>query len=393
MIRDTELLPLKDLGSVHQAIENANGLPNVAYQSSDVFAIERDSLMANTWAAIAFSSDLPNRPHALPVDFMGVPLLIMRDRENGLSVFHNVCSHRGMPLLDSAADIDRLLTCRYHCWSYDTCGRLKATPHIGGVGVHEHESFDRSQHGLKPVRFAVWLGVVFVNLSGDAPDFEERIAGLAARWQPLLGDKGLDQVAPAADGSHLSMEINANWKLAVENYCESYHLPWVHPDLNSYSPLDQHYNILTDNDMSGQGCISYKLSAVAGTQLPRFPEWPEHRLHTAEYISFYPNVLLGLQADHIFVVLVMPLSNSRILERFEISYVGSDALSEPYEACRAAVLRSWKQVFQEDVFALEGMQRGRASPAFKGGAFSMELDKPTHNFHKWVAAAYERVGV
>ena len=34
-----------------------------------------------------------------------------------------------------------------------------------------------------------------------------------------------------------------NWKLAVENYCESYHLPWVHPGLNSYSRLEDHYHI------------------------------------------------------------------------------------------------------------------------------------------------------
>jgi len=42
-------------------------------------------------------------------------------------------------------------------------------------------------------------------------------------------------------------------------------------------------------------------------------------------------------------------------------------------------------IFQEDIGVVEGMQRGRQSPAFRGGAFSPVMDPPTHCFHKWVA--------
>ena len=44
--------------------------------------------------------------------------------------------------------------------------------------------------------------------------------------------------------SSFILDVNSNWKLAVENYSESYHLPWVHPGLNSYSRLQDHYNIV-----------------------------------------------------------------------------------------------------------------------------------------------------
>ena len=32
------------------------------------------------------------------------------------------------------------------------------------------------------------------------------------------------------EDSKFKLKVKCNWKLAVENYCESYHLPWVHPD-------------------------------------------------------------------------------------------------------------------------------------------------------------------
>ena len=46
---------------------------------------------------------------------------------------------------------------------------------------------------------------------------------------------------------------NANWKLAIENYCESYHLPSVHPELNKTSKLSDHYHICESENYSGQG--------------------------------------------------------------------------------------------------------------------------------------------
>ena len=44
----------------------------------------------------------------------------------------------------------------------------------------------------------------------------------------------------------------------------------------------------------------------------------------------------------------------------------------------------------EDVRAIEGMQDGRNSPVYNGGNFSPVMDKPTHQFHKWVANSLMR---
>ncbi len=49
------------------------------------------------------------------------------------------------------------------------------------------------------------------------------------------------------------------------------------------------------------------------------------------------------------------------------------------------MLKAWTDVFNEDVFAVERMQKGRNSPGYNGGAFAPAMDQPTLHFHRWVA--------
>ncbi|MFT5740600.1 MAG: choline monooxygenase, partial [Gammaproteobacteria bacterium] len=139
------------------------------------------------------------------------------------------------------------------------------------------------------------------------------------------------------------------------------------------------------DNFGGQGSYAYRLSDEAGTALPRFPEWPEAMLEQAEYVSFYPNVLLGIQADHAFTLIIEPIACDRSIEHLRLYYVGDEALADEHAASRNATLESWRVVFSEDIDAVEGMQRGRSSPGYRGGVFSPVMDNPTHHFHQWVA--------
>ncbi|MGA2341556.1 MAG: SRPBCC family protein [Steroidobacteraceae bacterium] len=375
----------EELRHVLRPIGEAGGLPNAAYTSVEHFLLERDALIGRTWAACAFTDTIPNEPFAQPLEFMGLPLLITRDQQGALRVFHNVCSHRGMKLVGEPTSVRGLINCRYHGWSYSTIGELKRTPHIGGVNQHSCAGFANSAHGLKPVPSAVFLGILFVNLSGDAPEFERHIAPLRRRAGALVGEHGWSRLKPSRDHSHLCLEVRCNWKLAVENYCEAYHLPWVHPALNSYSRLEDHDCFVDSEQFSGQRSLAYRLSEVAGTRLPRLDDWPADRMHIAEYPSLYPNVLLGFHADHAFAVILTPLAADSTREDVRILYVGEGAVADQYESCRAATHEAWRGVFGEDVFAVQGLQEGRVSPGFRGGVFSPVMDAPTHHFHQWVA--------
>lgn len=379
------LISVQQAENVLNPITEANGMPNVAYTSQEYFNFERDHVIGKTWACIGFASDLVKKAYVKPIDFMGLPLLMMRNREGLVQVFHNVCSHRGMQLVHEAGVVEGVIRCQYHSWSYDLNGNLKGTPHVGGIGQHKDERFKCEKHGLKPLRSAIWMDMIFVNLSEDAAPFEEHIAPLVERWKPFLGEDGLNLLHTSDVGSHLEIEVASNWKLTVENYCEAYHLPWVHPALNTYSKLEDHYNIMFDERFAGQGSYKYNLSDTAGTHLPKFPSWPVDKLCHAEYVAIFPNVLLGIQADHAFAMMIDPVSAEKTIEKLRLYYIGEESLSSEYEACRVATLESWKVVFSEDISAVEGMQKGRHSPGFGGGVFSPEMDLPTHFFQKWLA--------
>jgi len=235
------------------------------------------------------------------------------------------------------------------------------------------------------------MGVVFINLSGDAPALSEHLEPLLSRWRDLAG-ASFDQQLTADTGERGSMELvlNSNYKLAVENYCESYHLPFVHPDLNTYSPLDAHYNLTVDPLASGQGTRVYDLTRGDSEPLPRFADWDSERLKTAEYLSLYPNVLLGIQADHFFVILLMSEAVDQTRERLQFLYADTAATEEAYAARRESLHAAWSIVFAEDISVVEGMHRGRASPAFDGGLFTPLMDVPTHHFHQWFLSRLQK---
>lgn len=111
-------------------------------------------------------------------------------------------------------------------------------------------------------------------------------------------------------------------------------------------------------------------------------------MRNAEYVAFFPNVLLGIQADHAFAMVLDPKAPNKTVEHLRLFFVGEDAArSERYAASRQAILNAWRVVFAEDIGSVEGMQAGRLSPGYQGGAFSPEMDVPTHYFHQWAARA------
>lgn len=366
-----------DLSAVRQSIETALGLPNAHYTDPALHAEEARALLLDGWAGLAVTADVPEPGDAVPLEFMGIPLLLLRDRSGTVRVFQNICRHRGMILVEEPRKIEGAIRCPYHSWCYSTEGRLVATPHVGGPGQNAHDAVSKSELGLIEVRSHIWRDVVWINVSGDAPAFEDANARLIERWAEF--DKPLYHGGPE---SSFRLDVNCNWKLAVENYCESYHLPWVHPGLNSYSRLEDHYHIQEPGLYSGQGTLVYRqLKTEDGRVFPDFEGLSEKWDTAAEYIAAFPNVLLGVHRDHAFAIILRPEAQNRTSEHIHLFYSAPDTDAD----LRARNAEQWKVVFEEDVFVVEGMQRGRAAPGFDGGHFSPAMDGPTHLFHDWVA--------
>jgi phenylpropionate dioxygenase-like ring-hydroxylating dioxygenase large terminal subunit len=373
----------KALAGAARKIAKATGLPNWLYADPAALAREKQALFAAGWAGAGFAHDVPDPGDVKPVTLLGEPLLLARDMDGGLRVFQNACRHRGVALVERARATTGLLRCPYHAWCYDLKGRLRQTPHAGGPGIHEHPDLKKDRLGLVEIRSHEWLGVVFVNLSGKAASFAGHFAGLAKRWADF--DK---PVHFGGTDSEFSLDLRSNWKLAVENYCESYHLPFVHPGLNSYSRLEDHENILGKGPWSGQLTRVYNPQPDAtGRRFAEFPGLPKRWDRNAEYLALYPNVLLGVHKDHTFAILLDPQAGDRTIERIAIFYASPDMQGASWSAMRQRNAQMWKDVFVEDIGVVEAMQVGRGASAFDGGHFSPVMDEATHHFHVWAAKA------
>ncbi len=286
-----------------------------------------------------------------------------------------------MILVDKPTKIRGVIACPYHSWCYSTNGELPATPHVGGLHVNKHQAINNEEPGLCSVRSYVWKDIIFVNISGKAPEFENYASTLIESWK--------DFEQPMYHGgkrSSFSLEVKTNWKLAVENYSESYHLPWIHPALNKCLKIDDHYNIVEDNVFCGQGTTVYQqYQSETGTKFPDFDNLSARWGKSAEYVTLFPNVMLGVHRDHFFAIILEPLAVDLTRKHVELYYAKhAESIPQHHDMTEANSER-WNIVFSEDVSVVEGMQKSRHGKLFDGGRFSPVLDNATHAFHVWVA--------
>jgi len=383
----SDILDIEKIKTVSYSIEKAHGLPNECYTSSNYLKYEREKVFNDKWIVIGVGSSVPKSGDAKPYSLLGIPLIIIRDKKKKIRVFHNVCSHRGFKLLDEPCSLKNTLRCPYHSWSYSFEGELVVTPHIAGLNIHESEKFDKSKSNLKEVRSEVWMDMIFVNINNNEIEFSKYIKPLEDRWSKFISKEDQNLLVHSNDYGYFNLEVKSNWKFAIENYCESYHLPTIHPELNKISNISDHYHIQgLPNRFAGQGSDKYSQPTKGNRTFNSFPNWPKDLTKKAEYIALFPNVMIGLHVDHFYTFWLEPISTNETKEHLEMYYIGEEsANSKELQGMRKENSKFWKEVMSEDIKAIEGMQAGRNSPVYNGGNFSPVMDNPTHQFHKWVA--------
>jgi len=377
----------EELTIINDPIESAKGLPSRFYTGGEAMHLDASTTLAKTWTCLGYYGNLKRGSYEA-VDLLGMPLVVVRGDDNTNRVFHNICRHRGHRLLESAGVLNGVIKCPYHSWIYDLSGSLKETPHINGYGKRLTDSINIAEYGLLEVKSDTWMGLTFVNLDGNEISLKNHLQPLMRRWKKYFGPNGLDELSTRQRGDSVKIVVKANWKLVVENYLESYHLPWVHPVLNRNSKIENHYNILVSPNMAGQGSKKFEKQYEPDEPLEKFSCWPIERAQYAEYIAVFPNLLLGIHIDHVFSVVLHPVKSDETVEVFQLLYKNTKDNSKAYAEAKRSLLKEWCSIFNEDILPLEGMQKGRLSKAFDGGVFSPKLETATHQFHKWAGAMY-----
>jgi Rieske 2Fe-2S family protein len=350
-------------------------LPRDAYVSDEVLEWERRYLF-DGWMCVGRSSDVPATGlRAESVGGYGV--LLTRDKDGVLRAFENACRHRGHELLPcgGSAEAPRAIVCPYHAWSYRHDGSLIGAPHF--------KNLDTSGFGLKPVRVQEWHGWVFVDRSGTASDFTEHIGELE------------EIVAPYDAGSLVTCEsheydVEANWKVIVENYQECYHCSMIHPELCKVSPPTSGENLERDGNWVG-GWMELRAGAETmsldgrsgGVAMARLDE---HELSTVMYVAVLPNLLISLHPDYVMTHLLVPVSPDKT--RITCSWAFPAEVAEREGFSPAYAVDFWDLTNRQDWSACESVQRGMKAPHYEAGPLAPDEDGVYH-FVSRIASAYQ----
>lgn len=191
-------------------------VPGSVYHDENRFARERTALFHHMPVPLLPSVGLSSG-QALAHDHYGLPLIVTRDRQGQAHVLLNVCRHRGTRLLNQKApQTASALSCPYHAWTYALDGTLKGLPR-----ADTFPGLDKSRFGLRRFPVSESGGLIWTRLSGEP--FTHKV---------LPGELVEDFEALGMTSSHVfrshTHRVDANWKLIMDAFLESYHVQRLH---------------------------------------------------------------------------------------------------------------------------------------------------------------------
>jgi Rieske 2Fe-2S family protein len=379
----TAPLPRGELEAVLDPRGSGRMLPRGAYTDPAVLEWERQHFFADSWVNVGRAGKVaePGERHAVRIGNEGV--MLVRAESGELHAFSNVCRHRGHELLPCGeSDKRTTIACPYHAWVYDLDGSLRVTPRF-----EPPEGFDISQYSLFSLPVAEWGGWVFVNPSGTAGSFDDHIGGfktLVAQWQP-------ERLVVGATHEY---RLDANWKLAIENYHECYHCPVIHPELCRVSPPTSGENF-EEVGLAIGGHMdlvdgAQTMSLDGSSPLPPLPGLDAKRQREVLYAGLFPNLLVSLHPDFVMTHRIEPLEPGA-------AWVECQWLFDPEEVAKPGFDPSfavdfWDLTNRQDWGACESVQRGIASRGYNPGPFSLE-EEGVRDWVTFIARGYLEGGV
>ncbi len=193
------------------------------YCDDDVFAADMREIISRKWIVAGHVDRVRRKGDYFLFRIGKESIIVVRSDDHTINAFYNVCRHRGSVICTEREGHVARLTCPYHAWSYGLDGALLSARLMPA-------DFSKSDNGLHRCHVRVFQGLIFINLSEQAPvDFDATFADLG----PYLDFHGL---ADARIAHTESYPTTANWKLVVENFVECYHCTPAHPEFSSMHP-------------------------------------------------------------------------------------------------------------------------------------------------------------
>jgi len=201
------------------------------YWTQEFAEREWSSLWPRVWQIAGRVDQIPKAGDYVTYEIGRDSIIAVRGSDDAVRAFYNVCQHRGNRLVtNEVGSLDgRDFTCAYHGWQFGDNGRLNWVP--------DEDDFPQGSpcgvRNLAEVRSDTWGGFIWFNLDPHAAPLREALAPVTehldayrmhdmkrTHWVTIVGDW--------------------NWKCVQDNFNESYHLPYVHPQ--TLSTMNEHHS-------------------------------------------------------------------------------------------------------------------------------------------------------
>ena len=169
------------------------------------------------------------------------------------------------------------------------------------------DNFNKEDYHLHSVAIEEWEGFLFLNLNDHPKQFGKMFEPILDRFSSWNLD-------------HLSIKesriynVNCNWKLIIQNFCECYHCPIIHPQLAEIHNYMGGRNDLYKGPFLG-GYMDFnegKESITTSSELccPPIEGVDGDDLHRVYYYSIFPNLLLSLHPAYFMYHTVWPIGTN-----------------------------------------------------------------------------------
>jgi len=178
-------------------------------------------LWSRVWQFACREEQIPTVGSFVVYDIAHLSFIVMRSTDGEIKAFANACLHRGRQLKDASGRCTEI-RCPFHGFAWALDGTLSDIP-----ARWDFDHVDDTGFALPEAKVGTWGGFVFINPDPDAAPLEEFLGDLPehfARWD--LADRYIQ--------GHVCKTIRANWKIAQEAFCESYHVAGTHPQALPY---------------------------------------------------------------------------------------------------------------------------------------------------------------
>lgn len=376
-VRQDFLQQVED-GRLDKPVAEASGLPNLSYTSADFHSLEQMTVFRDNWVFAGFVHQFSRIGDMRPVEIAGQPIVLVMSEQGLIRAFHNVCRHRGAQLVETDRNGKKFI-CPNHSWSYSLQGKLIARPHFHGGEQHDVNREACHRADLAEVRCTTWQDWIFVNISGAADDFDDCV-------KPIMDKLEGYDLSVLTFCESLEFDIRANWKLAIENFIEPYHVFSCHPWLNDFVSMSERNAPGFDGKVLNCGYEFRQTDPARGGALPWFPDLPESKQNRGDWFVLFPNFGFEIFPDQVDVFIAWPDGPDRCRETIALYFVGDAASAEEYSAARAHVAQNWNDLNHEDIGIIERMQSGRNSEGFDGGVLSPYWDPVQQHFARLMAS-------